>query len=196
MGFALTLLVGLLTLAYPFLIYYGLQYWNPRGLALVVAAAFLVRLLYNRKQGSKAGSMLPLAIAVLIICTLVLFKGQGDAFLYYPVVVNAVMFGTFAFTLKVGPPMIERFARLREKDLPEPAIAYCRKVTIVWCAFFVINGLVALGTVINGDMRVWTFYNGLVSYGLMGLLFAIEFIVRLFVKRKHETSERHHRPPS
>ena len=103
----------------------------------------------------------------------------------YPVLVNAVLLALFGYSLIVPPSMIERFARLREPDLPDAAIGYTRRVTQVWCVFFVINGSIAFGTALWARPAVWSLYTGVISYILMGLLFAIEYLVRLRFKRLH-----------
>jgi uncharacterized membrane protein len=81
--------------------------------------------------------------------------------------------------------MIERLARIREPELPAPAIYYTRRVTQVWCLFFALNGVIALITTLWASAAVWTIYNGLVAYLLMGLLFAVEYSVRWRFKQRH-----------
>lgn len=103
----------------------------------------------------------------------------------YPLLINAVMLSVFAYTLISPPSMIERFARLREPDLPAQAIAYTRRVTQVWCGFFIINGLIALATALWASEAAWSLYNGLIAYLLMGLLFGGEYLFRLRFKRRH-----------
>jgi uncharacterized membrane protein len=53
-----------------------------------------------------------------------------------------------------------------------------RRVTVVWFVFLLGNATVSAATAVHGDMALWTLYNGLVAYLLMGLLFAVEFLVR------------------
>ena len=89
----------------------------------------------------------------------------------------------FSFSLFRPPSVIEQIARLKELDLPEFAIPYTRKVTTAWCGYFVFNGAIALYTVLVADMEFWALYNGFISYLLMGLLFAGEYIVRRKVRR-------------
>ena len=101
----------------------------------------------------------------------------------YPLLINAVMLSVFAYTLISPPSMIERFARLREPDLPLQAIGYTRRVTQVWCGFFIINGLIALATALWASPAIWSLYNGFIAYLLMGLLFGGEYLVRLRMKR-------------
>lgn len=103
--------------------------------------------------------------------------------LFYPVLVNAAFLIVFGLSLRDRQTLIERIARLREPDLPPAAVAYTRKVTIVWCLFFVLNGLIALWTTQQPRM-VWTVYNGAISYLLTGLMFAGEYLVRCRVRSK------------
>ncbi len=66
-------------------------------------------------------------------------------------------------------------APARAKPAPE-GVRYTRKVTLVWCGFFIGNGAMALFTVLHGDMHLWTLWNGMVAYILMGTLMATEWL--------------------
>jgi len=103
----------------------------------------------------------------------------------YPVLVNAALLAAFAYSLASPMSMVERFARMSEPNLPPAAVAYTRTVTKVWCGFFVANGLAALGTALWATPDVWSLYNGVIAYLLMGVLFAGEYLVRLRFKRLH-----------
>ncbi|MCL1928058.1 MAG: hypothetical protein FWG07_04605 [Treponema sp.] len=107
----------------------------------------------------------------------------------YPLLMNILFLATFGFTLFSPPNMIFRFATLQDRSIKgspgEKRInAYCRKVTIVWCGFFVFNGGMAAWTIFSGSDALWSVYNGGISYILMGILFAGEFIVRKMVQKK------------
>jgi len=102
------------------------------------------------------------------------------------VVVNVVMLTLFGSSLFTRMSLIERLARWREGDLPPAGVLYTRRVTQVWCLFFIVNGSVSLWTCLAGNIHVWTLWNGMASYLLMGLLFAGEWLVRLRVKRRYE----------
>ena len=65
-------------------------------------------------------------------------------------------------------------------------VGYCRSVTLVWCAFFVFNGSVALWLALGPDPLLWALYTGMVSYLLIGLVFSIEFSVRAWRFGRHE----------
>jgi acyl-CoA synthetase (AMP-forming)/AMP-acid ligase II len=101
---------------------------------------------------------------------------------------NLLFLGAFGMTLAQPPSMIYRFATLQDKSIPgslgeKRIAAYCRKVTVVWVAFFVCNGSMAALTIVSGSDVLWSVYNGGISYILMGILFAGEFIVRKKVQK-------------
>lgn len=101
----------------------------------------------------------------------------------YPVAVNVCMLAVFSLSLFFPPSVIFRLACLSDKSikgsLAERRIeAYCRTVCIVWCVFFVLNGAAAAYTAFFCSDRVWSVYNGGIAYVLMGLLFAIEYVIR------------------
>lgn len=185
-----TILTVVLTLIYPFLVFYGLTYFDFRIAALVVLLLFGARLSMGALQGKQSFlRALPLAIAVFLLCLAVWLSRDPRFLLYYPVAVNLLMLVGFAATLKKPPSMIERFARIQEPDLPEIAVAYCRKVTFIWCLFFVLNGTIAAITAAFAPRNIWLLWNGMLSYVAMGLLFAVEWLVRRRVKKRAAESE-------
>ena len=90
----------------------------------------------------------------------------------------------FSYSLLKPPSVIERLARLQEPDLPEEGVIYTKKVTLVWCVFFVFNILASLYTVFYTSTEIWTLYNGLISYVLMGTLFLSELLYRKWLMTK------------
>ena len=171
------LLLGMVTLAYPVVVYLSLGHFEPRWLALLLLAMALVRLGLGRTLAAWGVAAVALSLALL--------TWLGNALLpikLYPVAVNAFMLIMFASTIVRPPSAIERLARLSEPDLPEVAIAYTRKVTLVWCAFFLINGAISLITALWGTYEQWTLYNGGIAYVWMGLIAAVEWLVRKRVR--------------
>jgi uncharacterized membrane protein len=75
--------------------------------------------------------------------------------------------------------LVERIARIQHPNLPPEGVVYTRRVTQIWCVFFVVNGGIALVTALWSSFEIWSLYNGLIAYVLMGLLFAGEYIVRM-----------------
>ncbi|WP_156550024.1 hypothetical protein [Gallibacterium salpingitidis] len=93
---------------------------------------------------------------------------------------NILLFSLFTFSLRQKMSIIEHFARLQMPDLPDTAVRYTRNVTKVWSLFFFLNGSIALYTVYSDDLILWTLYNGLISYVLMGILFTGEYLFRRY----------------
>lgn len=176
--------LALLALLYPVLVYAGLLWFPARWVALAVAALLVLRLWLLRHRLHAAGQTLAPAMALAILCALAaaVLDGAG-ALKLMPVAINAACLIIFALTLWRPPSMIERFARLSEPDMDARGVRYTRQVTAVWCLFFVANGSVALYTALYASLEVWTLYNGLIAYLLMGLLFAGEYAVRRQVRK-------------
>lgn len=176
--------LGVLTLAYPIVVYLSLGRFEPRWLALLLLAMALVRLGFSRTAATWGVAAVAMTLAAL--------AWVGNAWTplkLYPVAVNAFMLVMFASTLASPPSAVERLARLSEPDLPEVAVIYTRKVTMVWCAFFLINGAIALGLAMWGTDAQWALYNGAVSYVFMGILGAGEWLVRQRVRGRHATAQ-------
>ena len=114
----------------------------------------------------------------LLLCLLVGWHQQTRWLLWYPVIVNAFGFVLFCSSLWQPMTLVERIARWREPQLPAAAVAYTRRVTQVWCLFFVANGAGAGWTIWHGDMALWSLYNGVISYLLMASLMTAEYLLR------------------
>lgn len=171
----------LITLVYPLAIWLGHDRIEPRWLAallLLAAATRLPSLPVSRvARWSMAGALL-LALAAIWSNLLLPLK-------LYPVLVSAALLCAFAYSLAVPPSMVERLARVREPDLPAAAIGYTRRVTQVWCGFFILNGALALGTALWASEALWSLYTGVIAYCLMGALFGAEWLCRMRFKRLH-----------
>lgn len=127
-----------------------------------------------------------LLLAAGIFC---IATGRDIFIKLYPVLMNLIFLFSFGSTLFIGPVIVFRFACLADKKLAGSLIAgrvenYCRKVTVVWCVFFILNGAAALYTVLSKNDKIWSIYNGGISYLLMGILFAVEFAIRKVVNSK------------
>lgn len=171
------LLRTLVFITLPLAVYLALQRFQPRGVALALLVLALLRspgrsLAFLRRHGLYA------VPAALVLAALLWRSNDPVWALAYPVMVNALMLALFGASLLRPPSLIERLARLRQPGLPAEGIAYCRRVTQVWCVFFVGNGAVATWTTLAASRETWLLYNGLVAYVLMGALFAGEWLYR------------------
>lgn len=177
-------LLPLVIFAYPLAVWLGMKHAGIQILAPLLALIFILRLITFRGKLTQL-AMVGKAIAVtgIILALASWALHETKMLLYYPVAVNILLFILFFTSLFYTPTIIERIARLSEPDLPPAAVVYTRKVTQVWCVFFIFNGAMALYTCLHGDLALWTFYNGGLSYLLIGLLMGTEWIVRKRVRR-------------
>ena len=173
------LLTGILLLAWPFIIWFGLAHNSLQGLLPLMALMLVLRFRQTRRRAGALSVVTQIvAVAGMTLCIASYLLKTHQLLLFYPVVVNSVMLAVFGGSLWSRMPIIERLARLHEPDLPERAVRYTRRVTQIWCAFFIINGGIALFTALYGDLSLWTAWNGMISYLLMGTLMAGEWLVR------------------
>lgn len=173
------LLTGILLLAWPFIIWFGLAHNSLQGLLPLMALMLFLRFRQTRRRAGALSVVTQIvAVAGMTLCIASYLLKTHQLLLFYPVAVNSVMLAVFGGSLWSRMPIIERLARLHEPDLPERAVRYTRRVTQIWCAFFIINGGIALFTALYGDLSLWTAWNGMISYLLMGTLMAGEWLVR------------------
>nr|WP_045528389.1 hypothetical protein [Aeromonas hydrophila] len=182
----LSWLAGGALLLYPLAVYWGLTHAGQTPLLLGLLLIFSLRLLPGLLKGRVRLGPLPewLWLGRLLACiglglTLLsaLFSAQ-HWLLYYPLAVSLALLCLFGWSLTRPMSLVERLARLQDPALPPAAIGYTRRVTQVWCGFFVINGALAAFTIWHGDLALWSLYNGLISYALMGGLMGAEYLVR------------------
>ncbi|MFC0309033.1 hypothetical protein ACFFHK_04845 [Gallibacterium trehalosifermentans] len=197
----ITVLFTIIFILYPLFIYVASHYIKLQWLIWGVLCVFIfrgvmliastVKIKTNNPEHSPNLSMQQQAatlkgigiysafIGVALAIGALVFDSQ-QALLFYPVFINVLLFTVFFTSLFRPITMIEYFARLQKPALPVKAIRYTRKVTQVWCLFFVLNGSVAFYTALFADLSLWTLYNGVISYILMATLFVTEWLIRHF----------------
>jgi uncharacterized membrane protein len=167
-------LTAALTLLYPLAIWLGHGQLQPRWLACVLLLAAASRLPALRISAAARWSV----AGALVLVGMAVWSNVLLPLKLYPVLVNMAFLAAFGFSLTTPMSMVERMARLREPDLPPEGVRYTRRVTQAWCVFFVLNGSLALATALWASEAVWSLYTGVIAYGLMGLMFGGEFLLR------------------
>ncbi|MCC8395115.1 hypothetical protein LJ656_21215 [Paraburkholderia sp. MMS20-SJTR3] len=176
----------LLKLAYPALILCAWHWDAPRLVGLLLLATlWLQRWLGGGPLAMplRQLSALDWSVVVLLSCASVAIVVTDSELLlrFYPSLVNLGLLIAFGATLVRGPSMIEKFARLGEPDLPASGVRYTRRVTQLWCGFFVLNGLFSAYTALAWSRANWSLYNGVIAYALIGVLLAGEYVWRRLV---------------
>lgn len=177
----LGLLNAVLTVLYPVAIWLGLTRLGARATSVMVLGLLIPILAFRLRGADRTTfwSVLRVPMAILVLVVLGIVTDDARFVLALPVLISVVLLFTFGETLRPGQvPMIERFARMQEKDLSPEKQAHCRRWTGIWCGFFVVNGAVAALLGIFATPFVWATYTGGIAYALMGAMFAVELVSR------------------
>lgn len=130
------------------------------------------------------GKLKPFTPILFTLCVVFLFYIKRFVFLkFYPPICNLTLFLVFFCSLFTKETIVQKFARMCGDKLEKPAWAYTRNITYIWCAFMFINLLISIWTIFLSD-NIWMIYNGCISYLLVGLLFGIEYTVRVILRKR------------
>ncbi|SUB17440.1 Predicted membrane protein [Pantoea agglomerans] len=126
-----------------------------------------------------------LALLGALLCVSSQLLRTQHLLLWYPVAVNLAMLLVFwRLTLECDaaggthrPGCVSPCFPLRQCAIPaaSPKSGAC---------FFIGNGSMAIYTCLLGDLRLWTLWNGGISYLLIAVLMSAEWLVRQRVRRK------------
>lgn len=173
------IILVLLSVAYPFVVYWGLQQPSGHSLWWLLAVILLLRWLTSQQLAER---VFLIALFVVLVTMYGAFS-ETIVLKLYPVIMSMGLFIFFADSLRPNnTPIIEKMARLKMPDLPASAIRYTRQVTKLWCGFFVFNGCISLATVLWGTEADWLLYNGVISYLLIATLMLVEWLFRQHVR--------------
>jgi uncharacterized membrane protein len=164
---------------YPFLLHFCIATDRPTFALWYLAGILILPLLtelVSRRQFSGVG----LACAVLATMLLTVFSSQEMlVFKILPLSIYVALFLLFANSLRDGSmPVISRIAELLDADISTAALNYTRKVTAAWAGFFFTMTIISTLLAIYASDVAWSSFVNIVSYGLTGLFFLIEFLVR------------------
>lgn len=175
-----------LSVTYSLFIFLSLTVFHIPIRLIGLLVLFFASAMVVSKTGKK-GRVLPfamMAIALIVIIT------KSDIVLkFYPVVVNLVFLITFSLGLRNKDSIIYHFACAGDKTIEwnggkREVARYCRKVNYVWICFFIINICIATFTTFSDNDKAWMLWNACLSYVAMGLIFTVEFIIRLIKQKK------------
>jgi uncharacterized membrane protein len=148
--------------------------------ALVLLLVLGARAAFAARAGALASLRAvaaPLAAVAAVLAVSALWNDPASLRLT-PALISLALLGSFGLSLRARESVVERIARAQRGVLPPEETRYCRRVTWLWCGFFLGNGAVALVLALAASTEVWALYTGFVSYLLIGLLFASEYAYR------------------
>lgn len=175
----LGIISALFIAASPFVLYWTLTNHDVQVAAITLIAWVIIRtipiLLSAKKEQRNAALQLP-AIALVFAILGWLFD-NGTWLLVMPSATQATFGLTFLRSL-AATPLIEHFARMVKPDLGVGEQAHCRRWTKVWGVYLIVLAGIGLVLARFASLGIWTVYVGIGSYVLIGVLFAIEYVVR------------------
>lgn len=185
------ILIGVLTtilvMLYPVAIWVGLTHFSARTVGLWILAFVVPVLAFRFRRATREDLAAVVRVPLVVLAVVILGVAFDDRrfVLAMPVLINAVLLLTFGSSLS-GTPIIERFARMQEKDGLSPAqVRHCRQTTWAWVVFFALNGATAAALALAAPVSFWAAYNGGIAYGLMGAMFAGEYVLRQYRFRRY-----------
>jgi uncharacterized membrane protein len=183
-------MAGLFTFAiaaYPVLVYLALGFASPRVIALGTLALLALRLAATSpgRLWAVARVFSPVAVPVAATALWGAWSGDPRPLLLTPAATNLGLLAAFAGSLLGEQSAIESLARASVGELPSEEVTYCRRVTLVWCAFFLLNGAACAAFALWASRETWAMYTGAFAYALMGILFASEYLYRHWRFRRY-----------
>ena len=175
----LGVLSTLFLLASPWVLYWTLSQHRVELAAAALLGWVIVRtipiVLAARREQRRAALQLPAIAAGFALLGWI--SNNGSWLLVLPSATQAT-FGVMFLRSLSGTPLIEHFARMVKPELGARELALCRRWTAVWGVYLIALAALGLGLAAWASLAVWTAYTGAASYALVGVLFAIEYVVR------------------
>ncbi len=175
-----TILLTGVSIAYP-LIWLLAPQDNP---AILFYLPYIMAILWGIKSVQAIGFQRFFAMAMSLILVTIGITRSVETMYWYPVIISLMMLAIFGSSLWSSQSIVERLARLQTPDLPQKGIIYTRKVTQVWCLFFILNATITATLILWEQFEYWAIYTGIVSYIFIGLLMVCEWLVRQWVMKK------------
>lgn len=172
----LNIIIIILSIGYPFLFFFGKQQLGIEKISIIMIFVWGLRIILTPKGKSLFFSIL----MILFFAAAALLQSERSMY-WYPVIVSTVMLLLFSTSLLSKQSFIERLARLHQPNLPPSGVSYTRKVTQIWCVFFIANIAVTVGLIFIEAWHWWALYTGIIAYILMGILFVGEWLYRHFI---------------
>jgi uncharacterized membrane protein len=174
------LLLGAVMLAaalYPPLLDLAVSRFGQRTVALVVALLAALSAAAGARRRDAAVLILARAAVALLAASAALGSGLTPLLLV-PSAIYAALSWVFFASLRNGPSLVERAARMIQPVAPDFIGPYCRRVTALWSALLLLNAI-ALGVLaLAAPIDLWRVAAGYGLWTWMGAVSVVEFLVR------------------
>lgn len=173
--FVFSIFLGSVSAAYPLLWLFSAQKY-PVVLVIIpylLALLWIIRAILQPNKGQRI-----FAAAMALLLTVIAFTRAVGTMYWYPVIISSAMLMVFGGSLFSRQSLIERLARLQTPDLSLKGVKYTRKVTQLWCVFFLFNIILTTALILTRQYAYWAIYTGIIAYIIMGVLMLGEWLVR------------------
>jgi uncharacterized membrane protein len=180
MKLALSILSTAFIVASPWVLYVTLsqQRVDLAALALVIWVGLRAIVIVASAEPAQRRAALQLPAIALVFAVLGLVSHEQVFLLILPSATQAAFGVTFLRSLATPVPLVEHFARMVKPELGDGERAHCRQWTRIWGIYLWVLAAIGLVLAATASLAVWTAYVGVVSYGLVGALFAVEYVQR------------------
>ncbi|MDD1619477.1 MAG: hypothetical protein LUQ52_08330 [Methylococcaceae bacterium] len=177
LGIVKSIIATCLFLAYPYLIYRGIE----SGMVWLAPAIFSGIYLLQSFAARNVKIRIYKAL-VSIVLLLGAYYLQTITAKVLPVLIQLMLMYFFGRTLLKGkgPSLIESFVRLEFPEFQPGISEYCRQLTIMWTGFFAFNAIMCVALANWSTHFWWMLYNGVFIYLMIGILMIGEYIYRHF----------------
>jgi len=183
-------LFGLIAILYPLFVFGTLVVFKlPIRYISIGIVVFAIAYSIVNSRHYKGKHTLALFVSPLILCAIgsaSLLLDDEIVIKLYPALAD-LAFLTIMITSFIFPPplafyFIDIFDKTMKTVIPKQKFdLYCFRASYVWCVYFVIDGIIATLTTFYMDSLNWGIYNAGITYVIMGMIFAGEYII---LKRK------------
>jgi uncharacterized membrane protein len=185
---------------YPLLVFFALVVFkfSVRYLsALIIVFAVGYFLLIRKNYHGKHSAVIFISPALLFTIGIVCLLTKSPIILkMYPALADLIYVIVIGTSFLIPPPLVYYVVEMFDKTVKtrpdkERIMRFCREASLVWCGFFVFDGIVAVVTVFWASDFVWSLYNGGISYGGMGAIFLVQFVMLKKITKKRCVAEDH-----
>ncbi len=175
------LISSLLFLAYPYLVYKGVQEGLVWFAPAVIASIYLYQAINAQKTQRRVQKL-----GVVVFLLLGTFFYQDVIAKLLPIFIQFSLMLFFGKTLlkDKGPSLIERFASIDFPYVPPVLSRYCRQLTFIWTGFFAFNVVACALLALFASVEWWAIYTGVLIFVLTAILMVAEYIWRFFLFRR------------
>lgn len=176
-----------LVITYPVFVFLALMVFHL-PISIVSLGMMVIAIAYFGFFGSD-GKKNWNAIILGVIAVIVLITQSELVLKFYPIAITLVFLTMFTVPLIKGHPIITRFAIMMDPAIethPGRGILErcCLGLNIAWVVHLVISLAINIAISFGSTLEVWTIYNAVISYLVMGILIALQFVVIILANRK------------